>query len=672
LKKPLALAVAAGVIAAVGIGIGLSQFAKPIEQAPLGEITPTNNPEQESPPIDVNSPEQSLHDVFYDGFVAEGYPEGLAGLISADLEVVSSNSTHQHYIQTLGGGGTRELIISLDHVTDYTIPQTEEPIILEDGTRFYVIGKNATALADSYNVKMDFVIPLDSMSTELKQELGIETTQPVFFEQILGIPYASATTVPSNPNPVGPAVVGSVSDVYDGSGTQAGVRIDQAPVEPINRAGHTTSRQLVEYAEEVGQLTDDIGRINDERRVQEAAQRIQNEISERQLAREAARIEAENAAASAAQSLRAQRIAAGLGAAHVALTGYEVRNIVVQNQELMQKLQELLDCAENPTNPLAIKAKQEDPNYNRATVDRIKLAMIELQGVSSVRIVSTTLNAGIGGSGGLAGMVTMGVVSHASDSMLRNTILNDIIGNIADGVVPCERCGDNLPPEDSQDSGSQSEAPSTDTGAGYSEGQVPRDRLLGCFPNDGRVRMVIDDFEDGTTGTPHEVTFESEAGVTNLVISNGIPFAWPDRYEGESTGMYHERWTYVAQDQPTCTVEINGNATMKVRVLRHMSGEIVRAEWMPGAMSEELELAEVQVEIVGNMTVTRSPNGCDTSFNGAPTTEGHTVYGCNFFEVDERGGYYRNSSGLSSDDGHTIYDDCELYMGALTPTSLNN
>jgi hypothetical protein len=111
---------------------------------------------------------------------------------------------------------------------------------------------------------------------------------------------------------------------------------------------------------------------------------------------------------------------------------------------------------------------------------------------------------------------------------------------------------------------------------------------------------------------------------------------------------------------------------MKVKVLRHMSGEMVRAEWMPGETSEQMELAEVGVQIVGNLTITRTPNGCDNSFNGAPTTEGEVVYSCAFFEVDERGGHYRNSSGLSSDDGHTIYDDCELYMGALTPMSLKN
>jgi hypothetical protein len=103
-----------------------------------------------------------------------------------------------------------------------------------------------------------------------------------------------------------------------------------------------------------------------------------------------------------------------------------------------------------------------------------------------------------------------------------------------------------------------------------------------------------------------------------------------------------------------------------------MSGEVIRAEWMPGEMSEEMELAEVQVEIVGNMTINRSPSGCDTSYNGAPTTEGAVVYSCNFFEVDERGGQYRNGSGLSSEQGHIFYDDCKLYMGALTPTSLRN
>ena len=333
---------AAVIIAAAGIGIGLSQFAKPVEQTPVNEITPTTEQEQQSTSVDTNEVEQSLQDVFYEDFVDQGFPEGLASLISSDFEVVSNNSTYQHYIQTLGGGGTRELIISLRHVSDYTLPQTEEPIILEDGTRFYVISKNVTTLADSYNVNMDFVIPVDSMSPELMQELGIETIQPVFFDWIFSIPDAWATpTAPATPNPIGPAVMGSVSDAYDGSGTQARITIDQAPAEPINRAGHTTTRNYVELAEEVGQLTDDIGRINDERRVHEAAERIRSEIESRRLAREAAAIEAENAAASAAQSLRAQRIAAGLGAAHVALTGYEVRNIVTQNQELMQKLQEL-------------------------------------------------------------------------------------------------------------------------------------------------------------------------------------------------------------------------------------------------------------------------------------------------------------------------------------------
>jgi hypothetical protein len=58
LKKVLALAVAAGVIAAAGIGIGLSQFAKPVERAPASEITPTTNTEQQSAPIDEDESER--------------------------------------------------------------------------------------------------------------------------------------------------------------------------------------------------------------------------------------------------------------------------------------------------------------------------------------------------------------------------------------------------------------------------------------------------------------------------------------------------------------------------------------------------------------------------------------------------------------------------------------
>jgi hypothetical protein len=103
------------------------------------------------------------------------------------------------------------------------------------------------------------------------------------------------------------------------------------------------------------------------------------------------------------------------------------------------------------------------------------------------------------------------------------------------------------------------------------------------------VRVVINENEDGTTGTPHRVTFDSEAGVTNLFLANGVPFAFSDRYEGESYGTYNERWEYPQYDSTTCVVEIGGNATMKVRILRHMSGEIIRAEWMPGEFSEEPE-----------------------------------------------------------------------------------
>ena len=64
MKKLLTVAVAAVIIAAAGIGIGLSQFAKPVEQTPVNEITPTTEQEQQSTSVDTNEVEQSLQDVF--------------------------------------------------------------------------------------------------------------------------------------------------------------------------------------------------------------------------------------------------------------------------------------------------------------------------------------------------------------------------------------------------------------------------------------------------------------------------------------------------------------------------------------------------------------------------------------------------------------------------------
>ena len=142
MRKVLALAVAGrGYCRRLASASDFRSLQSLVERAPASEITPTTNTEQQSAPVDADESERPMQDVFHEGLVAEGYPEGLAGLISSDLEVVSNNSTHQHYIQTLGGGGTRELIISLHHVNDYTSPQTGEPIVLEDGTHFYVIGE---------------------------------------------------------------------------------------------------------------------------------------------------------------------------------------------------------------------------------------------------------------------------------------------------------------------------------------------------------------------------------------------------------------------------------------------------------------------------------------------------------------------------------------------------
>jgi hypothetical protein len=100
---------------------------------------------------------------------------------------------------------------------------------------------------------------------------------------------------------------------------------------------------------------------------------------------------------------------------------------------------------------------------------------------------------------------------------------------------------------------------------------------------------------------------------------------------------------------------------MKVKIQRHMSGPIDD--------NGLYELAEVDIEIVGDLPISQSPAGCYIFNTTSPSSTGQipgAVYGCNFFDVAETGGAYQNGSGPKSLDSTNIfYNDCELTMGPI-------
>ena len=130
-------------------------------------------------------------------------------------------------------------------------------------------------------------------------------------------------------------------------------------------------------------------------------------------------------------------------------------------------------------------------------------------------------------------------------------------------------------------------------------------------------------------------------------------FAQVSEFSGNGTSLYHDWWVYKVQGQSDRIASIDGPATMNVRVLRHMSGPMINGIY---------QLAEVQVQIVGDLPIVQSPGCC---YSDDTSTEGDTIYGCSFFDVDERGGTYRTGTGPSSEEGHSYYEDCELIMGPL-------
>jgi hypothetical protein len=602
-----------------------------------------------------------------------GYSDQTARYLSSiKLEMVSSNDTYYHYVQTTPSGIRSESILSLTPSEQFDTADAEK-IVVAPGFEIFVKHSQVDKLDNGYHVDLAYFIPEETTPTDLKEYLG--TIQQVRWEIPFGIKYAAAAGTMIFGT--GVALESTVITPIETAGTVVSPpRITPAPVEDIG--GILRRQQTADTAREVQQMIMDKERATAE--AAEAAQRasqtadrqtndavnkaIRDQIRKEKL--DLSRIADRAAREEAAQALSriSGRLITGLG------TVWSLSNVYDDYRRGSDVLDAGRDCWKNPTNRLAQEAQRNDPFYERLG-DQLDSAGEGLATTSAARVGVAGLDAAAGASTGFVGGLALGGVSQGFDAMLADGQFDEI-NDALRGITPCTPCPEepesSPPPAPPGDHTPGPDEPGFYYTMGPRESYEPPERQVCRPPEPNQVTVMIDEFEDGSTGTPRAVAFNAIVNVTNLIPIPGAEDTYYqvyDHYEGNATGLFSDTIRYPDATIPEgeCKVDIRGNATVTVKIQRHMSGAFDE--------NGEYMLAEVNVTVEGDLPISQSPAGCYIHNGIAPSSTGQiggALYGCSFFDVSEDGGHYQNGTGPQSlDRTNTFYDDCELTMGPIVP-----
>jgi hypothetical protein len=680
LRKVIAIVVAVIVVAAAGIGIGLAALPRtqpqatntvPVDNTPSPNL-PNNSTQRPTVPISSDSVSDSKDDINsldnipgYVGLINLGYSDTTARYLSSvKLDMISSNHTYFHYIQTTPNGTRSETILSYSPNEQFDTTGHQK-ITVTPGFDIYAKDVKVEKLDQGYHVAISYFVPADSTPYDLKEYLY--PVQPVSSELPFGLQYASAAG--TQIYGTGVALESTVMTPIESANTVVSPpRITAAPVEDVG--GILQRQQTADIAREVQQMI-----MDRERAVQEAAEASQRagQTADR-LTREAVdraiqdqirqqRIDLNRVADRAAREEAADTLSRTSGRVVTGLaTAWSLYNILDDHFRISGSIDSARDCYNNPTNPLAQDAQRNDPHYQQLG-ENLDTAQEGLYVTTGARVGVQGFETAAGASTGFLGGLALGSASQGMDAMLWNSQMGEISDAIS-GITPCTPCPDepqNPPPESPpQPEGDHTPGPD-EPGFYYTPGPrewyEPQDRRqTQCRPlQANQLTLKINEVVNEGEGTPRVVTFHGTANVTLLHTSLGTStFYYRDFFKGNGTGYYNENIRYIQQDRDYlwCNVDKHGNATMQVSISRHKSGP-------------NMSLAEVSISIVGDMPINQDPAGC---FGGPPTTAGSNIYGCNFYDVDERGGTYHNGTGPDNDRTsapESFYDDCELTMGPL-------
>ena len=340
-------------------------------------------------------PANEIQRQFYDGLVERGVDPAIAEVMTIDTEIIAADERQLHLVQTLIGGGRRELILRREAPPD-SGPLV--PLMLDDGQVIRVGRLAVSGPPGGYRLEAAYLAPADVAA--LGQDVRPDLLPLYLLSEIVGIAGARAQfTVPE----MAIAVVDSFNAPVQSSGAppSAGPQGFAAAAEALT----SPTGDLVQAATEVGgMLRDTVSQTGVLDRIAEGAK-------------------------SAAGVLK-----------HAAGTFKTYREYKAQEALLAAAY----DCAENPTEPTAIDALRNDPNYHRATTERIRSARNELKLHYGIKMFTSTANEvasnlldAQGTPAGKAWSKGVGVLDKAEDAMLNHVAEEYIMKDATKGVVPC-------------------------------------------------------------------------------------------------------------------------------------------------------------------------------------------------------------------------------------------
>lgn len=334
---------------------------------------------------------------FYEGLVKRGVDPAIAEVMTIDTEIIALEEERLHLVQTLISGGRRELIVHRETPSD-SGPLV--PLMLDDGRVIRASGLSVGGVPDGYRMELGFLAPGDA-AAKMGQADGLLPVPFTWLTATLGIADARAQfSVPE--------IAISVIDGFN------------APVQSSGAPPSTGPQNFADAAAEA--ITSPTGDLV------EAASDVRDALQ-----------------GSTTQTGVLGKIAEGAKSAagvikHAASTFKTYQEYKAKEAMLAAAY----DCAENPTEPTAIDAMRSDPNYHRATTERIRSARNELKlhyaikmFTSTTNQVASTLLDAQGTPAGKAWGKAVGVIDKTEDMMLNHVEDEYILKDATKGVVPC-------------------------------------------------------------------------------------------------------------------------------------------------------------------------------------------------------------------------------------------
>ncbi|MCL5317286.1 MAG: hypothetical protein M1503_03335 [Thaumarchaeota archaeon] len=306
--------------------------------------------------------------------------QGAAFLASTKLEVVSSNKTYYHFVEVFPTNTTADVSIRLTPGQNYTPTPAE---LNNTNNQFYNVKFTYSNTGNTYRFRLEYFVPTKALPPKLVESikpLSLQESSPQY-SSISG-DKITLFQAPSQGNAV------NIADEAGGQQSMVSVMVEAT----VNEAGNEFVSKTEEFLIEKG-----VG------------------------------VEGQSPISTGASSI---------------LEVAEALNTRAEYQEWVKQLDALQHCAENPTNPLTIKAYAEDPGTKQKILDTIANARTELKANTAVSFLNKEVSVGSGLIGLPELSIAMAPATAYSEATLKQ-VSEDLVKSVSNMVTPCEspQCG---------------------------------------------------------------------------------------------------------------------------------------------------------------------------------------------------------------------------------------